>query len=26
MASAFDPVRLGLPPGFRMTNYSKLKG
>lgn len=26
MASAFDPTRLGLPAGFRMTNYSKLKG
>lgn len=26
MASAFDPTQLGLPAGFRMTNYSKLKG
>jgi hypothetical protein len=24
--SAFDPTALGLPVGFRLTNFAKLKG
>jgi hypothetical protein len=24
--SAFDPAALGLPAGFKLTDYSKLKG
>jgi len=24
--SAFDPTALGLPAGFKLTDYSKLKG
>jgi len=26
LGSGFDPASLGLPPTFRLTNFSKLKG